>query len=113
MVALQGGTAEERFEAQYFRANVNPTDLYVLSLPGSTEFRLKAGDSGFRNLTLAGDWLRTGLNYGCVEGAVMGGFQAARAICGVPSFIYGETDFQEQDRFDPDFLPGVPAREVV
>ncbi|HEY9854412.1 MAG TPA: NAD(P)-binding protein [Stenomitos sp.] len=113
LVDLQRGDAEERFGAQYFRANMNPTDLYNLSLPGSTEFRLKAGDSGFTNLTLAGDWLRTGLNYGCVEGAVMGGFQAARALSGVPSFIYGETDFQEQDHFDPGFLPGVPAVEPV
>ena len=41
---------------------------------------------------LAGDWLRTGLNYGCVESAVMGGLQAARAICGFPDKIYGEHD---------------------
>lgn len=113
LVSLQGQSADERFDAQYFRANVNPTDLYVISLPGTTECRLMAGDTGFENLTLAGDWLRTGLNYGCVEGAVMGGFQAARALSGVPRFIYGESDFQAQDHFDPAFLPGTPAGQPV
>jgi uncharacterized protein with NAD-binding domain and iron-sulfur cluster len=81
------------FEEQYFRANVAPTDRYVISVPGSTEFRLRADESGYENLFFAGDWLRTGLNYGCVEGAVMGGMQAARAISKSQIKIYGETDF--------------------
>jgi len=81
-----------RFDSQYWRANVNPTDRYVISLPGTTRYRLKSDESGFENLFLAGDWVRTGLNYGCVEGAVMGGLQAARALCGYPREIVGEHD---------------------
>jgi hypothetical protein len=36
--------------------------------------------------------VRNGLNYGCVESAVMGGLQAARALCGYPEVIVGEED---------------------
>jgi uncharacterized protein with NAD-binding domain and iron-sulfur cluster len=86
------GTGTARFDAQYWRANVNPSDRYVISLPGTTQYRLKAGDSKFANLVLAGDWVRNGLNYGCVESAVMGGLQAARALCGFPEEIVGEED---------------------
>ena len=95
LTSLQGGEGEARFDSQYVRANVNPTDLYVQSVPGSTTLRLRAGDSGFANLYLAGDWVRNGLNYGCVESAVMGGLQAARALCGCPQTIIGETDWPE------------------
>ncbi len=75
---------------QFSRANVNPTERYVVSLKGSTQYRLKASASGYDNLTLAGDWTRTGLNYGCVEAAVMSGMEASRAICGRPTIIFGE-----------------------
>jgi uncharacterized protein with NAD-binding domain and iron-sulfur cluster len=51
---------------------------------------LHADQSGFANLFLAGDWLKTGLDAGCVEAAVMGGMQASRAICGLPASIQGE-----------------------
>ena len=46
--------------------------------------------SGFKNLFLAGDWTLNGLNYGCVEAAVMSGMQAARAITGSRRVIFGE-----------------------
>jgi predicted NAD/FAD-dependent oxidoreductase len=52
-----------------------------------------AGGSGLSNLYLAGDWLRTGLDSGCVEAAVMGGLQASRALSGYPQVIEGESDF--------------------
>ena len=83
---------EARFDAQYWRANVNPSELYVLSVVNSTQHRLTSDASGFSNLYLAGDWLKTGLNAGCVEAAVMGGMQASRAICGYPPVIKGEKD---------------------
>lgn len=90
--SVHGGDGEQRFNAQWFSANVDLSARYVLSLPGTTELRLKAGESGFGNLVLAGDWVRNGLNYGCVESAVLGGLQAARAICGYPGTLFGETD---------------------
>ena len=52
--------------------------------------RLHSGDTGYGNLVFAGDWTFTGLNYGCVEAAVMSGMEACRAICGSPKIIFGE-----------------------
>ncbi len=42
-----------RFDAQFWRANIDPSELYVLSLKGSTKYRLRPGRSGFKNLKLA------------------------------------------------------------
>ncbi len=83
----------DRFDSQYWRANIDPSERYVLSVVNSSQYRLRADQSGFSNLTLAGDWLKTGLDAGCVEAATMGGMQAARAICGWPVVIRGESGF--------------------
>lgn len=79
-----------RFNAQFWRANIDPSERYVLTTKGSTRYRLHPGQSGYANLTLAGDWTYSGLNYGCVESAVMSGMAASRAICGAPEIIFGE-----------------------
>jgi uncharacterized protein with NAD-binding domain and iron-sulfur cluster len=71
-----------RFDIQYWRANVDPSDRYVLSLPGSERHRLRPDGSGFENLFLAGDWTDSGLNAGCIEAATMSGLQAANAVLG-------------------------------
>jgi uncharacterized protein with NAD-binding domain and iron-sulfur cluster len=80
------------YDTQFFRVNIDPTERYVLSVPNSVYARLKAGDSGFENVVLSGDWNLNGINAGCVEAATMGGMQAARAIHGMPREIPGETD---------------------
>jgi uncharacterized protein with NAD-binding domain and iron-sulfur cluster len=59
---------------------VNPSDHYVLSVPGSSQYRLAAGNSGFSNLILAGDWTRNGMNAGSVEAAATSGILAAEAL---------------------------------
>lgn len=92
LIDLDDNSGEARFDAQYWRANVDPSELYVLSVVDSTQHRLTSEASGFSNLYLAGDWLKTGLNAGCVEAAVMGGMQASRAISGFPKVIKGEHD---------------------
>jgi uncharacterized protein with NAD-binding domain and iron-sulfur cluster len=74
------GSGQARFGSQYWRANVDPSDRYVQALPGSDAYRLRADGSGFDNLFLAGDWIDTGLNAGCIEAATLGGLQAANAI---------------------------------
>lgn len=82
---LVGGdheTGPDRFDTQYWRANVDPSDRYVLSLPGSERHRLRPDRSGFANLYLAGDWTDSGLNAGCIEAATMSGLQAANALLG-------------------------------
>jgi uncharacterized protein with NAD-binding domain and iron-sulfur cluster len=83
---------EQRFDAQYWRANVDPSERYVLSVVGSTAYRLATDASGFANLYLSGDWISTGLNAGCVEASVMAGMQTSRAISGWPAAIRGESD---------------------
>ena len=76
---------DDRLAAQFVRANSDPSESYVLPLPGTGRFRLHPGDSGYKNLKLAGDWTECGINAGCVEAAVMSGMLAAQAVCGSPS----------------------------
>ena len=75
---------EARFGGQYWRANVDPSDRYVLSLPGSSRFRISPLDDSYDNLAVAGDWTDSGLNMGCVESAVMSGRLASHALSESP-----------------------------
>ena len=84
-----GAAAQTNFESQFFRCNIDPTELYVLSLPGSAKKRLLSHESDFDNLYLAGDWTFTDLNIGCIEAAVISAKMASRAISGKPDHIYG------------------------
>ena len=63
---------------------MNPSDRYVLSLPGSSAYRISPLDRAYDNLTIAGDWTDCGFNEGCVEAAVMSGLLAANALSGHP-----------------------------
>jgi len=76
-------TGAQRLDAQYLRANVSPSERYVLSVAGSAKYRLGADESGFSNLFLAGDWTRTSYNAGCIEAAVISGLNAADALRGI------------------------------
>lgn len=82
---------EGRMAAQYYKANIDPSERYVFAMPGTLRYRMRSDQSGYRNLYLAGDWTRNGLNVGAIESAVMSGMQAARAICGYPEHIAFET----------------------
>jgi uncharacterized protein with NAD-binding domain and iron-sulfur cluster len=77
-------TDERRFRSQHWAANVNPTDRYVLALPGSLQYRISPLDNSYDNLTIAGDWTDCGFNEGCVEAAVMSGRLAAHAVAQYP-----------------------------
>ena len=76
---------ESRFNSQFWTANVNPTDRYVLSVPGSIKYRISPLDNTYDNLTIAGDWTDCGFNEGCVEAAVKSGRLAAHAISQLPA----------------------------
>ena len=76
--------ANGAFDSQFWTANVNPSDRYALSLPGSSAYRISPLDDTYDNLTVAGDWTDCGFNAGCVEAAVMSGRLAAHAVCGSP-----------------------------
>ncbi|MCA9660428.1 MAG: NAD(P)-binding protein, partial [Myxococcales bacterium] len=92
LVDLEGRPARERLASQFLRANVEPSDRYTLSLPGTIASRLPADGSGVDNLFLAGDWIDNGFNCGCIEAAVISGLQCARSIAGLDLEIPGETD---------------------
>lgn len=93
------GFRSELLAGRYLRANVDPSDRYVQAVPGSGRVRLRADDSGYTNLALAGDWIDTGLNAGCIEAAVLGGLQAGNAVLGRP-LSSGTTGFRPKARVD-------------
>ena len=82
-------SGEARFDQQFLRANIDPTECCVLSAAGTTQYRLHPAESGFANLILAGEATRHGFNTTAIEGAVMSGMAASRAICGQPARIVG------------------------
>src|SRR5262249_32321368 len=47
---------DRRFDSQFWTANVNPSDRYVLSLPGTSKHRISPLDDTYDNLTIAADW---------------------------------------------------------
>ncbi|MBV1905862.1 MAG: NAD(P)-binding protein [Pseudomonadales bacterium] len=75
------------YTSQYWTSVWNPSDRYVLSSKDSVQYRLRAEQSGYANLTLTGDWIKTSLSVGCAEAATMAGMHASRAICGEPGYI--------------------------
>lgn len=74
----------ERFDSQFWTANVNPSDRYTLTIPGSARSRISPLDNTYDNLILTGDWTACGLIAGCVEAAAMSGRLAAHALSGRP-----------------------------
>ena len=83
LVDLANREGVERLRAQYFRANIAPTERYVTNAANTNQYRLKPGDSGFDNLKIAGDWTDNGnLNLGNVESTMISGLLAAEAVTG-------------------------------
>jgi len=83
LVAADGAAGDRRYDAQYWRVNVDPAERYTLTPARGTKYRLRPGESGFGNLVLAGDWTHNGvISMGCVEGTVVSGMEAAEAISG-------------------------------
>ena len=82
---------EMRFDSQFWRANVEPSERYVISVPGSQKYRISPLDNTYDNMTIAGDWTSNGMDCGCVEAAVMSGRLAAHALSSIPALeeIFG------------------------
>jgi uncharacterized protein with NAD-binding domain and iron-sulfur cluster len=90
----KNGAGVDRFKAQFFRANWTATERYTLSVKGSTQYRLKANATGYKNLYICGDWIDNNFNSGCIEATVMSGMQCSQAICGYPQTIVGDDKTQ-------------------
>jgi uncharacterized protein with NAD-binding domain and iron-sulfur cluster len=89
LVDLENRSGEARLDAQYARANLQAAERYVLSVAGSISPRLWPHQRQFANLVLAGDWTRSGLDAGCIEGSVTSGILAARELRGGSRDITG------------------------
>ncbi len=93
LIDLNNGQGQARFNDQFFRANIDPTELYVMSFTGSSAYRLETDQTAlFGNLYITGDWIDNGFNAGCIEATAMAGLQTARAISGGSFEIPGEKD---------------------
>ena len=84
LVDPKNRSGPERLNGQYIVANVDPSERYTQSLPGTTKYRIRPDDTGFEHLFIAGDWTDCGLNFGCVEAAVISGRLASSGITGFP-----------------------------
>lgn len=82
LTGVNGQRGPEALATQYVSVNIDPSDRYVQSVPGTDRYRLRPDESGYDNLVLAGDWTDSGMNAGCIESAVLSGLQAANAVLG-------------------------------
>lgn len=83
----EGKPAFDLVVSDYVQANWTGSDRYTLSLPDTIQYRISPLDRSVMNMTIAGDWTASGLDAGCVEGAVMSGMLAAFAISNVPAIL--------------------------
>ncbi|GAA4416146.1 NAD(P)-binding protein [Nibrella viscosa] len=91
------GVGPERFNAQYWRVNVDPWERYTLSTKGSSAYRMRVDESGYSNLFFTGDWTDNGVNAGCIEACVVSGIRCATAITGTDIPVIGDNGlFQMQ-----------------
>ena len=82
LCGVNGATGAAALGTQHVSVNVDPSDRYVQSVPGSDRYRLRPDESGYDNVVLCGDWTDCGWNAGCIEAAVISGLQAANALRG-------------------------------
>jgi uncharacterized protein with NAD-binding domain and iron-sulfur cluster len=98
LVDLQERDGENRFNGQFWRANIDPSEHYVLSVAGSSQHRLRTDETGCHNLYITGDWIKNGANAGFVDSAVASGMQTAQVVTKrllgqpTPEKIYGWPD---------------------
>jgi uncharacterized protein with NAD-binding domain and iron-sulfur cluster len=110
LVDCKEGKGKERLAAQYWCATNHPSDRYVLTIAGTNKYRLRAHQSGYGNLVLAGDWTLNPFSAGCVESAVASGREASRVICGLPRWIYGDWLSHVRGRPPAALIPLEPVR---
>ena len=80
-------TGVERLDAQFWRTNFNPSDLYTPILTNTSQYRIKTDGAGFDNIYFTGDWIENGFNC-CIEAAVTARLLTSKAISGYPKEIF-------------------------
>jgi len=89
LVDLDNGQGQQqRFNSQYWRINISPSERYVLSIPDSQNYRLNSDGSRelgniprtIDNLYLTGDWVDNEFNSGCIEATTMVGMKTAQVL---------------------------------
>jgi len=90
LVDPSNGFGEERFDAQYWRKNGGPSERCTVALPGTNQFRMAAGATGYPNLFVTGDWTDDGTQLAYMEGTITSGILSARALAGRRFPIIGE-----------------------
>ncbi len=81
---------EARFDSQYWRSNCGPSERCTLALPGTNRLRMKAGETGYDNLYVTGDWTDNNLYCAFMEATIQSGILTARAVAGREFPIIGE-----------------------
>jgi uncharacterized protein with NAD-binding domain and iron-sulfur cluster len=89
LCAAPAVVGEARLDAQFLRANIDPTECTVGSDAGTTKYRLGPAEAGFDGFWLAGESTKHGFNATAVESAVMSGKATAKAIAGLTYDIVG------------------------
>jgi uncharacterized protein with NAD-binding domain and iron-sulfur cluster len=90
LVDTQDQTGEARLTSQYCHSNCGPSERCTLSLPGTNRYRIKAGETGYDNLTITGDWTDNNLYLAFMEASFQAGILSARAIADEDFPIIGE-----------------------
>ena len=80
LVDMENREGEDRFNGQFWRCNIDPSERYVLSVAGSSKYRIRTDETGCHNLLVTGDWIKNGADAGFVESAVVSGMQTSQAI---------------------------------
>ena len=83
-------TGVERFDSQYIRLNINPSDHFTQIRINSSQYRITTDGAGIDNIYFTGDWIQNGLNHGSIESAVTSGLLTSKAISGYPEEVFGE-----------------------
>ena len=83
-------TGVERFDSQYVRLNISPSDRLTQIRTNTSRYRIKTNSAGFDNIYFTGDWIQSGLNYGSIESVVTAGLLTSKAISGYPEEVLGE-----------------------
>ena len=90
LVDTKGGSGEQRLQSQYWRSNCGPSERCTLSLPNTNQYRIKAGETGYDNLFITGDWTDNNLYLAFMEATFQAGILSARAVAGEKFPIIGE-----------------------